>query len=136
MKVPTIPRKTVRIEMLPLIDIVFLLLVVFIYAMLSMAVHRGLPVALPTSSSAPIEQPRTVAVTIQADGALFENKRPILLVNLSQELKNTPLDQRQDGLILYADRDLTYQRLFQVLDEIRKADIERISMQAVSDARP
>ncbi len=136
MKVPTIPRKTVRIEMLPLIDIVFLLLVVFIYAMLSMAVHRGLPVALPTSSSAPIEQPRTVAVTIQADGALFVNKRPILLVNLSQELKNTPLDQRQDGLILYADRDLTYQRLFQVLDEIRKADIERISMQAVSDARP
>lgn len=136
MKVPTIPRKTVRIEMLPLIDIVFLLLVVFIYAMLSMAVHRGLPVALPTSSNAPIEQPRTVAVTIQADGALFVNKRPILLVNLSQELKNTPLDQRQDGLILYADRDLTYQRLFQVLDEIRKADIERISMQAVSDARP
>jgi biopolymer transport protein ExbD len=135
-KVPTIPRKTVRIEMLPLIDIVFLLLVVFIYAMLSMAVHRGLPVALPTSSSAPIEQPRTVAVTIQADGELFVNKRPILLVNLSQELKNTPLDQRQDGLILYADRDLTYQRLFQVLDEIRKADIERISMQAVSDARP
>ena len=136
MKVPTIPRKTVRIEMLPLIDIVFLLLVVFIYAMLSMAVHRGLPVALPTSSSAPIEQPRTVAVTIQADGALFVNKRPVLLVNLSQELKNTPIDQRRDGLILYADRDLTYQRLFQVLDEIRKADIERISMQAVSDARP
>ena len=136
MKVPTIPRKTVRLEMLPLIDIVFLLLVVFIYAMLSMAVHRGLPVALPTSSSAPIEQPRTVAVTIQADGALFVNKRPVLLVNLSQELKNTPIDQRRDGLILYADRDLTYQRLFQVLDEIRKADIERISMQAVSDARP
>ena len=136
MKVPTIPRKTVRIEMLPLVVIVFLLLVVFIYAMLSMAVLRGLPVALPTSSSAPFEQPRTVAVTIQGDGALFVNNRPILLVNLSQELKNTPLDQRQDGLILYADRDLTYQRLFQVLDEIRKADIERISMQAVSDARP
>ena len=40
-------RRRARIEMLPLIDIVFLLLVFFIYAMLSMAVHRGLPVALP-----------------------------------------------------------------------------------------
>jgi biopolymer transport protein ExbD len=46
-------RKT-RIEMIPLIDIVFLLLVFFIYTMLSMAVHRGLPVILPTSSTAKI----------------------------------------------------------------------------------
>ncbi len=36
-----------RIEMLPLIDIVFLLLVVFIYSMLSMSVHRGLSVTFP-----------------------------------------------------------------------------------------
>ena len=136
MKVPTLSRKTVRIEMLPLIDIVFLLLVVFIYAMLSMAVHRGLPVSLPASSSAPIEHPRTVAVTIQADGSLFVDKHPVLLVNLTQALKNTPPDQRRQGLILYADRDLTYQQLFKVLDQIRKADIERISMQAVTDSVP
>ena len=44
MKVELPVQKKARIEMLPLIDIVFLLLVFFIYAMLSMAVHRGLPV--------------------------------------------------------------------------------------------
>ncbi len=43
-------ERKARIEMLPLIDIVFLLLVVFIYTMLSMSVHRGLEVCLPASS--------------------------------------------------------------------------------------
>ncbi|MBW2339659.1 MAG: biopolymer transporter ExbD, partial [Deltaproteobacteria bacterium] len=56
MKVNLGPRRRARIEILPLIDIVFLLLVFFIYAMLSMAVHRGVPVILPTSSSARIER--------------------------------------------------------------------------------
>ncbi len=50
-----LPKKP-RIEMLPLIDIVFLLLVFFIYAMLSMAVHRGLPVELPLSTTAEIDK--------------------------------------------------------------------------------
>ena len=56
MKVHIQARKKPRIEMLPLIDIVFLLLVFFIYAMLSMAVHKALPVALPQSSTAKIDK--------------------------------------------------------------------------------
>ena len=65
------PRKIkrARIEILPLIDIVFLLLVFFIYAMLSMAVHRSLPVALPVSSSAKVDKNLTVSVTVRANGS-------------------------------------------------------------------
>ena len=37
-------RKSARIELIPLVDIIFLLLVFFIYSMLSMAVYRGIPV--------------------------------------------------------------------------------------------
>ena len=48
MKVDLGFHRKARIDMLPLIDIVFLLLVFFIYAMLSMAVHHALPVALPS----------------------------------------------------------------------------------------
>ncbi|MEA3548433.1 MAG: biopolymer transporter ExbD, partial [Thermodesulfobacteriota bacterium] len=55
-----------RIEMLPLIDIVFLLLVFFIYAMLSMAVHHGQSVDLPQSSSAVLEMQDAISITIQA----------------------------------------------------------------------
>ena len=63
-----IHRKTIappRIEMLPLIDIVFLLLAFFIYAMLSMAVHHGQPVDLPQSSSATPEPEEAISITIQ-----------------------------------------------------------------------
>jgi biopolymer transport protein ExbD len=54
-KLPTTSRKS-RVEIIPLIDVVFLLLVVFIYTMLSMAVHRGLNLNLPKSESAEIEK--------------------------------------------------------------------------------
>ena len=60
MKVNLRAQRRARIEILPLIDIVFLLLVFFIYAMLSMAVHRGVPVNLPTSSSADREKTNLV----------------------------------------------------------------------------
>ena len=52
MKIRRRKLKAVRIEMLPLIDVVFLLLVFFIYAMLSMAIHRGMQLDLPQSSTA------------------------------------------------------------------------------------
>ena len=51
MKITLPEQYTTRVEMLPLIDIVFLLLVFFIYAMLSMAVHRGMDCLLYTSPS-------------------------------------------------------------------------------------
>ena len=71
MKISLPTSKKARIEILPLIDIVFLLLVFFIYAMLSMAVHRGLPVDLPTSQTAKIDKKLILSVTIKADGSTF-----------------------------------------------------------------
>ena len=113
-------RKT-RIEMLPLIDIVFLLLVFFIYAMLSMAVHRGLPIQLPTSSSVKIDKSLVLSVTVKADGTIFIDKEKI-----------APWQKEYDELVK-ADRSLAYQKLFNVLDQIRNSGISRISLQAEVD---
>ena len=44
-------QKGARIELIPLIDIIFLLLVFFIYSMLSMVVYRGIPVNLPAADT-------------------------------------------------------------------------------------
>jgi biopolymer transport protein ExbD len=60
--------------MLPLIDIVFLLLVFFIYAMLSMAVHHALPVALPLSSTAPLDKQVTLSVTVDHRRVCFSGR--------------------------------------------------------------
>lgn len=125
-----------RIEMLPLIDIVFLLLVFFIYAMLSMAVHHGQPVDLPQSSSAALETKEAISITIQAAGqsmVLFVDEEPVTLEFLSEQLRRKKAE-KQDGqdpeVQIFADKSVSYQELFQVLDRVRLAGLTRISLQA------
>jgi biopolymer transport protein ExbD len=129
-------RKKVRIEMLPLIDIVFLLLVFFIYAMLSMAVHRGLQVVLPVSSTSEIDTELVLSVTVKKDGSIFLDKDKTTIANLRTKLQNRIKlrDDVADGssprVLLFADQSLAYQELFKVLDQIKMAGITNISLQA------
>ena len=122
--------KKVRIEMLPLIDIVFLLLVFFIYAMLSMAVHRGLPVILPTSSTSKIEKDLVLSITVKSDGTIYVDKEQTGLEDLPEALKKKTKGDTKPGVMLFADSSLLYQELFRVLDQIRIAGISRVSLQA------
>ena len=119
-----------RIEMLPLIDIVFLLLVFFIYAMLSMAVHKALPVALPKSSTAKIDKQVVLSVTVKSDGTVFLNKRVIPIEDLADALAEQAKNERDPRVLLFADRSLSYQDLFRVLDQIKTAGISKISLEA------
>ena len=130
MKLNLYTDRKARIEMLPLIDIVFLLLVFFIYAMLSMAVHRGLPIVLPTSSSANIEKRLILSITVKSDGSIYLEKRRIGLNRLATVLKKKAQTESEKGVLLFADRNLPYQKLFQVLDQIKTAGITKISLQA------
>jgi len=125
---PETPKS--RIEMLPLIDIVFLLLVVFIYTMLSMAVHHGLKVSLPTSSVAEIEKQLILSVTVKSDGSLYVDKVQVALEELPDVLESKALGHPNPGVLLFADNAISYQRLFQVLDRIKMAGLNRISLQA------
>ena len=133
MKISVRTGKKVRIEMLPLIDIVFLLLVFFIYAMLSMAVHRGLPVVLPTSASAKIDKELVLSVTVKSDRTIYVDKQRIAFDDLASVLRTKTASASEPGVLLFADRGLPYQRLFQVLDQIRMAGIHRISLQAEAE---
>lgn len=125
--------------MLPLIDIVFLLLVFFIYAMLSMAVHRGLPVELPVSSTAVPEQETIISVTVSylADGVskIMVDEDQVELTGLADLLRKRAAAEagekdREVGVLLFADRQVDYQQLFGVLDQINRAGLSRISLQA------
>jgi biopolymer transport protein ExbD len=121
-----------RIEMLPLIDIVFLLLVVFIYSMLSMSVHRGLSVNLPKSSVADIEKQNPVSVTVKGENELYVDDVQVSLADLSHRLASESTDQTQTtpGVLLFAEESVSYQTLFTVLDQITLAGIHDISLQA------
>ncbi len=128
-----------RIEMLPLIDIVFLLLVFFIYAMLSMAVHRGMAVNLPGSEQAALTKEAPLSLTVQTgpDGIeIYLNAERMDLADLENRLHQAANRGHQavsPELLLFADEAVTYQQLYRVLDRINAAGIEKISLQAESE---
>jgi biopolymer transport protein ExbD len=119
-----------RIEMLPLIDIVFLLLVVFIYSMLSMSIHRGLAVTLPESAVAEIEKKTPVSVTVRGENEIYVNDLRVSLQELPQRLLSEPENPDAPGVLLFAEESVSYQTLFMVLDRITLAGIHDISLQA------
>jgi biopolymer transport protein ExbD len=129
MRVSRRAGKRARIEILPLIDIVFLLLVFFIYAMLSMSVHRGLPVKLPTSSSAEIDRESLLSVTIKDSGEILVDADPISLRDLAPLLRERARGPEVPGVLLFADERVSCQLLVRVLDRIRMAGIDRVSLQ-------
>ena len=135
MKIAFKAGKKPRIEMLPLIDIVFLLLVFFIYAMLSMAVHKALPVALPNSDTAKIHKQMVLSVTVDSEGVIHVDKDPVPLQSLAVILKAKAGKTDKPGVLLFADKALSYQDLFRVLDQITMAGIDRVSLQAETDKR-
>jgi len=65
-------ERTSRIEIIPLMDVVFLLLVFFIYAMFSMSVHRGVRIDLPRAAG-DAEPGDRIVITLTADNAIELN---------------------------------------------------------------
>lgn len=142
--------KRARVEMLPLMDVVFLLLVFFIYAMMVMAVHRGMKVSLPTSGSAEREMASVLALTVKADGSLFLDREAVPLEGLAVVLKQrqqaladkampavaaqgggeNAAQQQEVSLQVFAEDSLPYQQLYRVLDAIKEAGVRRVSLQA------
>jgi biopolymer transport protein ExbD len=134
MKVRMNLKKKARIEMLPLMDVVFLVLAFFIYAMLSMAVHRSLPVALPVSETAEIDQEQTVSVTIREDGSIFLDREPVSMDQLTARLIAISGGNSEKGVQLFADKAVSYADIYRALDRIRLAGLQRISLQAEAES--
>lgn len=142
-----------RMEMLPLMDVVFLLLVFFIYSMMAMAVHRSFTLSLPTSSTAHIDRSISLALTVMADGVLFLDKEPVSredLPALLQQKQAAAKPRAANGtaqstdtataandttseeiaLQVFAEGSVSYQELFHVLDLVKTAGVKKISLQA------
>jgi biopolymer transport protein ExbD len=129
-KVSVQQKKRPRIEMIPLIDLMFLILVSFVYGVFFMSVHRGVPLTLPLSSTATIEKQLTLTLSLQADGTLFLDKEPIAFEHLGETLKLKASENKETGVLLFADKNLPYQKLYSVLDLIRLAGLSQVSLQA------
>ena len=137
MKISRKPSRPPRIEMLPLIDMVFLLLVFFIYAMLSMSVHRGRQVDLPSSSVAERTPDAPICVTLKRDGGgtlFFVNGQAVSTAELPAALDEQARLCRARGAVpavqLDAEKNLPYQEIYRALDLINRAGLNRVFLQA------
>lgn len=118
--------------MLPLIDVVFLLLVFFIYAMVSMVVHRGLKIELPQANTAELNQDAYISITIDAENQLYLNAEPIKIEGLAQQVKVLRGDSKKP-VFIDGDKQADLGIAITLLDDLKKAGIEEVSFSCSSE---
>ena len=134
MRVPRQAPSKARIEIIPMIDVIFFLLVFFMISTLSMTVNRGLPVNLPTAATSQKEVGENIALTLTQDGALFFNREPIALQDLGQRVKTALATDAQLMVIINADGQTRHSSVIEILDELRGAGVSRLAI-AVKPAK-
>jgi len=117
--------------MLPLIDIVFLLLVFFIYAMLSMVVHRGLRVELPAALTAQLDRREYVSVTVTKDNVIYLDEEQVsldeLMDGVSERVRSSA--EKQIPVFISGDRRADLGVAMQILDRLGRAGIREVSFE-------
>ena len=131
MKIPfESPQRRPRIEIIPLIDVIFFLLASFLMVSLSMVKNQGIPVRLPVAATGkPNLSDSPVTVTVSRKGALYLNKQAMSFDGLRRQLQ--ALQRREPDLkvILQGDAGATFGDVVKALDEMRRLGIERVAMQ-------
>jgi len=125
--------KRARIEIIPLIDIIFFLLATFIMVSLSMTKNQGVQVALPTAGSAASlgdnqEMEKAVTLTVTAKGELFYNKDKITIAQLPMKLQTLKSTSKDPRVILNSDAGADFKHVVAVLDEARKIGIAKVGI--------
>jgi len=129
MKLPRKRRKKPRIEIIPMIDTMFFLLVFFMVASLSMTVQRGLPVNLPHAASARDEIKHVVTLTLTKEGRLFlddnEAQSPAEIALRLTDRKKLGEDL---AVVIKADRAVEHGGVIDLMDAVRQAGILKIAV--------
>jgi biopolymer transport protein ExbD len=132
MKISRRQMKRARIEMIPLIDVVFLLLVAFIFFAMSMTINRGIPVNLPVSSAAQVEDKDISEITIKKDGTVFFDREEMDALTLHSRLALLHRVSPETRIIVSGDREASYESIMSVIDAVKKAGISGLSLKTES----
>lgn len=122
------PHKKARIEIIPLIDIMFFLLASFMLASLSMMRLQSIKMDLPTATVAKRDfKPDIVNIGVKADGQLFLEKKEINIVDLQSYLSNRYRVNTNVPVYISGDKNATHGMIINVLDMVRRQGIQKVS---------
>ncbi len=128
MRLPSAAKKKARIEIIPMIDTMFFLLVFFMIATLSMTMQKGMPVNLPTAGSETEIVPEQVSLTLTQNGQLFFNKEPIGILDLEPRLQSLLQVGEEPSVVINADEAVSHGRVIEVMDSVRKTGINNMAI--------
>ncbi len=115
-----------EINVVPLVDVVLVLLVIFMVT--APMLHRGIDIALPRSHANTIDPDERLVITIDPDERLSLGKDRVTSLHLRKRLRQAAALNPAVSVYLRADRRVPYGRIVQVMDEVKMAGIERLGM--------
>ncbi|MDZ4773410.1 MAG: biopolymer transporter ExbD [Planctomycetota bacterium] len=126
-------KKRARIEIIPLIDIIFFLLATFIMVSLSMTKNQGVQVALPSAGAATSlgdqqEMEKAVTLSVSEKGEVFYNKEKITIAQLPMRLQTFKASSKEPKVIINSDGNADWKQVVSVLDEVKKVGIGKVGI--------
>lgn len=116
---------TSEINMVPLIDVMLVLLIVFMIT--APLLTHSVKIDLPKAASQPnVEKPETVTLALDAVGKMYWNDEPLSEDALNDRLRDAAAKSPQPELHLRADQDTRYQKLAELMSAAREAGIEKM----------
>lgn len=130
-----IPHKKARIEIIPLIDIMFFLLASFMMVSLSQVTMRGMKVNLPIGSSGETQSKKDyVSLSVDKDGYYYFDKELIALEAILPRLLKIHATNPEAKIFIRGDREAVHGNVTRLLDQIRASGFTKLSFEIKSGA--
>ena len=122
------PRKKARIEIIPLIDVIFFLLATFVLFTLSLNKSAGIKVSLPRSVTGEARDPAgTLTLSVTSEGAIGWDKDQITADEFIARLKVYKVQNPEGRILINADENAYFSQVFgYLIDEVRKARFQKV----------
>jgi biopolymer transport protein ExbD len=132
LRAPTYRRKA-RIEIIPLIDIMFFLLACFMLVSLQMIQMRGVKINLPTSTSGSSESKSDfVTITVDPQGGYFLEKEKVDANQLFEGIQKLFHSNPELRVYVRGDKDALHGEVITALDRVRAAGVQKVAFEIKS----
>jgi biopolymer transport protein ExbD len=123
-----------RLEMTSLMDVMFLVLVFFIYCIFDMAVHKGLKVDLPNAAGVG-EKGERIVITIKADDSIQLNGMDLSKTEVIARVKELNAVKMKLPVLISGDRKSSLGTGIELLSDLKAAGVEKASFQVSGEAK-
>lgn len=130
MRLPDEPELPLQINIVPLMDVILALLTFFIMSTLFLTRSQGLPVELPTAKSAVSQPPAQITLTLDAQGRLFFNRKPLPLEVLEARVQGLVGQHQQVLVVVNADEQVEHGQVIAVMDRVRRIKGAKLAIAA------